>query len=88
MKIKKGFVLREICGENVVSAEGLDHVNFNRLISLNSTATYLWKNVYDKDFDENLLAILLTDKYDVDYQAALIDAKELVKVWKENGLVE
>lgn len=88
MKIKKGFVLREICGENVVSAEGLDHVNFNRLISLNPTATYLWKNVYDKDFDEDLLAILLTDKYDVDYQAALIDAKELVKVWKENGLVE
>lgn len=88
MKIKKGFVLREICGENVVSAEGLDHVNFNRLISLNPTATYLWKNVYDKDFDEDLMAILLTDKYDVDYQAALIDAKELVKVWKENGLVE
>ena len=38
MKIKEGFVLREMCGEYIVSAEGLQHINFNKLISLNSTA--------------------------------------------------
>ena len=42
MKIKKGFVLRQMCGENIVTAEGLEHINFNKLISLNSTAAFLW----------------------------------------------
>ena len=45
MKIKKGFVLREMCGENIVTAEGLEHINFNKLISLNSTAAFLWNKV-------------------------------------------
>ena len=43
MKIKEGFVLREMCGENIVAAEGLQNINFNKLISLNSPAAFLWK---------------------------------------------
>ena len=49
MKIKKGFVLREMCGENIVAGEGLEHINFNKLVSLNSTAAFLWKKVADKN---------------------------------------
>ena len=40
MKIKNGFVLREMCGESIVTAEGMENINFNKLISLNSTAQY------------------------------------------------
>ena len=32
MKIKEGFILREMCGEHIVAAEGLEHINFNKLI--------------------------------------------------------
>ena len=39
MKQKKGFVLREVCGENVIVAEGIETVNFNKLISLNGCGT-------------------------------------------------
>lgn len=88
MKIKQGFVLREICGEQVISAESLENVNFNRLISLNATAAYLWKNVEGKDFDEEYMANLLIGKYDVDYETAISDAKELAGVWRKNGLIE
>ena len=42
MKIKKGFVLRQLLGEYVVTGEGLERVNFNKIISLNATAAYLW----------------------------------------------
>jgi hypothetical protein len=45
MKTKDGFVLREMCGENIITGEGLEHINFNKLISLNSTAAFLWKAV-------------------------------------------
>lgn len=88
MRIKKGFILREICGERVVSGEGLDHVNFNKMISLNPSAAYLWESVEGKDFDEETLAELLTEKYDVDKEQALSDASGLLRVWKGNGLIE
>ncbi|MCQ2146156.1 MAG: hypothetical protein MJZ16_01425 [Bacteroidales bacterium] len=38
MKIKNGFVLRQVCGESVVSAEGLGVMNFSKLVTLNATA--------------------------------------------------
>ena len=43
MRIKKGFVLREVCGEWVVSGESLEQINFNKLVTLNASAVFLWK---------------------------------------------
>ena len=50
MKIKEGFLLRELCGEHIVTAEGLENINFNKLISLNETAAFLWKALIGKEF--------------------------------------
>lgn len=48
MKIKKDFKLREICGEYVVTAEGMQAVDFTKLISLNETAAFLWKTAENR----------------------------------------
>lgn len=58
MKLKKGFELRDICGEKVIIATGIENVDFNQMIALNETAAELWKAVEDKDFDANTLAQL------------------------------
>ena len=47
MKIKKGFVLREVCGEHVIVGEGLGAVNFGKLLALNETAAWLWKQAVE-----------------------------------------
>jgi hypothetical protein len=88
MKIKNGFVLREMCGENIVSAEGLEHINFNKLISLNSTAAFLWKALEGKEFTEEEMAQLLVDEYGIDMELALTDSKNLCKAWIEAGITE
>lgn len=88
MKIKKGFVLRQLLGEYVVTGEGLERVNFNKIISLNATAAYLWEQVQDKDFTVEDLANLLTDKYEVSAETALEDSGKLADSWKEAGLIE
>lgn len=88
MKIKKGFVLRELAGEHIVSAEGLEQIDFTKLISLNSTATYLWKQIENKNFTETMMTHLLTEAYDVDENTAKTDVILLVKRWKEAGLIE
>lgn len=88
MKIKKGFVLREMCGENIVTAEGLEHINFNKMISLNSTAAFLWKKVADKEFTAEEMAQLLVDKYGIGMELALKDAKALCQAWADAGISE
>ena len=88
MKIKKGFVLRSICGQNVISGEGLEQVNFSKLVSLNESAAYLWKEVEDKEFTPEMLAGLMTDRYEVTAERALADAKTLCQQWVEMRLVE
>lgn len=88
MKIKEGFVLRPICGQNVVSGEGSANVNFAKLVSLNDSAAYLFKAVVGKDFTAETLADLLLEEYEVDRETALKDAETLCKQWKEIGILE
>ena len=59
MKIKKGFELRQVCGENIIVAYGIANIDFNKVISLNESATFLWKNIIDKDFTADTMASLL-----------------------------
>lgn len=88
MRVKKGFTLRTICGENILLAEGKENIDFSDIISMNPTAVYLWENVQDKDFTAEDLASLLTDQYEVDEATALADANELAGQWKKAGIIE
>ena len=88
MIIKEGFVLRTICGQNVVSGEGTSQVNFSKLVSLNETAAYLFKAVQGREFTAETLANLLLDEYEVDRETALKDAESLCAQWMEIGIAE
>ena len=87
MKIKKGFELRVICGEAIVVAHGKENIDFSKIISLNESAAYLWRQVEGKDFDAALLAQLLTEEYEVDEATALRDAEKTMTDWQEAGLI-
>ncbi|MBR5274715.1 MAG: PqqD family protein [Bacteroidales bacterium] len=86
MKIKEGFVLRQMCGENIVAGEGLEHINFNKLISLNSTAAYLWQELTGKEFTIEEMAELLIGRYGIDKELALKDSEALAKAWADAGV--
>lgn len=88
MRIKEGFVLRTICGQNVISGEGSANVNFSKLVSLNETASFLFKAVEGKDFTPEDMADALTEAYEVDRETALADSRKLCEQWVEIGIVE
>lgn len=88
MKIKDGFILRTICGEHVVVGEGLAQVNFNKMLSLNASAAYLWNEVTGKEFTVEDLTNLLTEKYDVSADRAAEDAAKVAEIWIREGVVE
>lgn len=88
MKTKKGFYLRTICGENIIVAEGIENIDFSRIISLNESATFLWKNIQGTVFDTETLTKLLLEEYDVDETTAREDANQLVAEWLKVGIIE
>ncbi len=88
MKLRKGFALREICTVHVVVPEGIEVIDFNKLISLNGSAKYLWEALQGKDFTVQDVAKLLTDKYEVAEETAKADAAALIAKWTAIGLTE
>lgn len=88
MKAKTGFHLRNICGENVVMAEGIENIDFSKIISMNESSAFLWQNITGKDFTADDMARLLCDEYEVDMTTALADAKTVAQQWIEAGIVE
>lgn len=88
MRIKKGFVLREVAGNKVISGEGIEQIDFNKLLTLNNSAAYLWENICNIDFDAEIMGELLTKKYDIDMETAIRDATSLIESWKNNGIIE
>ena len=88
MKTKKGYTLRSLGKEFILVADGFEAVDFSRMISLNETAAFLWKEVEDKDFDAEMLITLLTDNYDIDRETAQNDVTAMLKSWAEAGIIE
>jgi hypothetical protein len=89
MKLKSGFVLRDVCGEKVIIGEGIEAVNFNKLISLNDTAAWLWEKAAKLgDFTAQELADALCQEYDVTPECALADVEKLIASWQSAGIVE
>ena len=88
MKAKKGFKLRDVCGEKIIVAEGIDNIDFSRIISMNESSAYLWKNIQEKTFTTDGLVKLLLDEYEVDEATARADVDQLVQKWLEAGIIE
>lgn len=87
MKIKPGFELRKICGENIVISHGIENISFTKVISLNESAAIIWENVIGKDFTIADVTRLLLDNYEVDEPTAEADSASLVREWNEIGIV-
>lgn len=89
MKINSKLTLRTIGGESVLLYEGVGGVDFGKLITLNSSALYLWERLQPVDeFDEHTVASLLLQRYDVSQEVAKNDAVLLCEVWKKADIVE
>lgn len=88
MKIKEGFVLREVFDERAIVGEGVETVNFGKMISLNDTAAWIWKQAKEMgDFTIEELSQKLCERYDVTQEVAEKDVKRLVDEWQKLGLL-
>ena len=89
MKLKSGFVLRDVCGEKVIMGEGIGALDFGRLLCLNETAAWLWSKASEMgDFTVDALATALCEEYDVTLDRAKSDVASIVAEWQKVNVVE
>lgn len=88
MKLKQGFNLRNICGEYILIAEGIENIDFTSVINMNETAAYLWKSLQEKDFAVEDMVKLILKEYEIDEDTAYADCKKLSDQWKEAKICE
>lgn len=88
MRIKEGFELRTICGENIIISHGVQNINFTKIISLNESAAEVWKSLIGTDFTVEDMVKVILDNYEIDEATALNDCNTLLKGLEEVGLVE
>lgn len=86
MRIKNGFVLREVAGQNMVIATGEASKDFHGMIKLNNTGKEIWQGLQE-GLSEEQIAKKLQEKYQIDGEKAEQDTKEFVGKMLEMGFV-
>lgn len=87
MKIKEGYVLREVARNNIVVPLGDAEVSFKGIMTLNDVGTFIWKILENGATKEELLNAVL-NKYDVDEETASKDIDRYIVKLRAEKIIE
>lgn len=87
MKIKSGFILREVAGNYIVVSVGERVKEFNGVITLNDTGVFLWKKLEKGATEDELIGALLNE-YEVEEAVAKSDVSEFISKLKDANLLK
>lgn len=85
LKLKDGFILRQIAGETMVIPSG-EELDLNMMITLNETGRFLWERLQEGTTEEDLVAALL-EEYEVDEETARAQVVKFVEKLNGHGFL-
>lgn len=85
MRIKEGFLMRQVAGQNVVLPTG-NELDLNMMITLNGTGAFLWERLQSETDEEALTAALL-EEYTVDEAVARESVSAFVGKLRSHGFL-
>ena len=93
MKTIEGFRLRKLGNEYILVGESMALINFNKMITLNETAAFLWEEAEKETkshgaFTVAALCKALCGEYEVAPEQAMTDVENTVRSWQEAGVIE
>lgn len=87
MKIKDGYILDTIGGQQMAVALDAADDKFVGMIKLNEVGAFLWKNLQE-DIEEEQLVEAVTNQYEVSVEKASADIKKFIATLAEKGILE
>ena len=85
MKIKDGFMIREVAGSYVVVPVGKRADEFNGMVHLNETGAFFW-NIAEKGCTREELIKEGLDVYEVSRELITKDVDKFINILKSNDL--
>ena len=86
-QLNKDFVLRKVCGLNVVLPTGLQVKDFGGALNLNDTAALIFEQLQAGKTVEETAAALVAE-FDVPPEKALVDVQKTIDSLREAGVVD
>ena len=88
MKIKSGFLLREVAGCKIAVPVGKRTADFNGMVNLNGTGAFLWKLLEQGATEDSMTEAILENYEDVDEPTARDSVRSFVKTLSEAGVLD
>ena len=88
MRIKDGFKLVNLQGQNTVVLNNGKSVSFNNTIVLTDTAAFLWKMLENGNPTKKEMLNALLLNFDISTVLALSDIDIFLRTMRENGILE
>jgi len=86
MKIRDGFLMRNVAGRNIVVSVGSE-INFSGMLTLNDTGVFFW-NLLQEETDKEAMLDKVTSEYDVDRETAAKDIDNFILKLKDHNILE
>lgn len=88
MKIRNGFILRDVAGKTFVVATGELSKEFSGMITLNETGKFIW-NMLQNDVTINEIVDALLSEYEgVDREVVDSDVKNFIALLEKDNVLE
>lgn len=87
MKIKDGFVLRDVANQTMVIAVGEASKSFKGMIKMNHTSKEIW-NYIKEGLDVDQMVLKMNKMYDVDKEILKKDILHIIEILKTHHIIE
>lgn len=87
MKIKDGFIKRQVVGKWVVVPTEKLSKQYNGIIELNETANKIWEGLV-KGLSPEEIATSIVEEFEVSYENALTDINKMIEDMTKEGIIE
>lgn len=88
MKIKSGFILRDVGGKTFVVAVGARSKEFKGMITLNETGKIIWKTLENEATVDDAVNAILNVCEGVEREVVEADVKAFVAKLEGDGILE
>ncbi|MBO5332849.1 MAG: PqqD family protein [Clostridia bacterium] len=87
MKIKDGFILKDVAGSKIVIATGEQRMNFNGVITFNEVGAEVFNLLDGTNSVEDIVAKISSD-YNAPVEIVKADIEKLIEKMKKHNLIE
>lgn len=88
MKIKEGYLVREVAGSTLAIPVGEEAGSFGGMLRLNETGVFLWRLLEKEATVDSLVDALLGEYEGVDRDTAAKDVEAFLVSLRKNGILD